>query len=162
MSCLAWNCRRLGNLHTGGELIEIIRKKDPAVVFLVETLTDNARLEFVQRSISFDHRWVEPRVGRGGGLVLYWKASINLTVEGSNRYHIDAVIDKNTKNEWRLTGFYGEPDKVRRHEAWNKLKGLNNRRSLGFVTGILMKLSDKMRNLGVQEDLIIKCSSSAK
>ena len=125
MSCLAWNCRRLGNLRTGRELIEIIRKKDLVAVFLAETLTDDARLEFVQRSISFDHRWVVPRVGRGGGLVLYWKASINLTVEGSNRYHIDAMIDKNTKNEWRLTGFYGEPDKVRRHEAWNKLKGLN-------------------------------------
>ena len=56
MSCLAWNCRRLGNLHTGRELIEIIRKKDLVVVFLAETLTDDARLEFVQRSISFDHR----------------------------------------------------------------------------------------------------------
>ena len=59
MSYLAWNCRRLGNLHTGGELMEIIRAKDPAVVFLAETLADDARLEFVQSSIgfeSFDHR----------------------------------------------------------------------------------------------------------
>ena len=56
MSYLAWNCRRLGNLHTGGELMEIIRAKDPAVVFLAETLTDDARLEFVQSSIGFDHR----------------------------------------------------------------------------------------------------------
>ncbi|XP_075675032.1 uncharacterized protein LOC142644270 [Castanea sativa] len=114
MSCLAWNCRRLENLRTGRELVEIIRAKDPSVVILAETLTDDARLEFVQRSTGFDHRWVVPRVGRGGGLVLYWKASINLKVEDLDRHYIDAVIDKNTENEWRLTGFYGEPDTARR------------------------------------------------
>ena len=71
MSCLAWNYRGLGNLRTGRELVEIIRAKDPTVVFLAEMLTDDARLEFVQRSIGFDHRWVVPRVGRGARLVLY-------------------------------------------------------------------------------------------
>ena len=81
--------------------MEIIRLKDPVVVFLAETLTDDARLEFVQSSIGFDHRWVVPRVGRSRGLVLYWKASVNLTMEGSNRYYIGALIDKNIENEWK-------------------------------------------------------------
>ena len=125
-SCLAWNCRRLGNLHTRKELVEIVRAKDPAVVFLAETLTNDARLEFVQSSIGFDQRWVVPRVGRSGGLVLYWKDSVNLKVEGSDRYYINAVIDKNLENEWRLTKFYGEPDTTRRHEAWSKLRNLNS------------------------------------
>ena len=66
MSCLAWNYCGLRNLRTGRELMEIIRAKDPTIVFLAETLTDDARLEFVQRSIGFDHRWVVLRVGRGG------------------------------------------------------------------------------------------------
>ena len=47
MSCLAWNCRGLGNLRTGRELGEIIWAKDPFVMFLAKTLTDDARLEFV-------------------------------------------------------------------------------------------------------------------
>ena len=98
MSCLAWNCHGLRNLCTGRELGEIIRAKDPFVVFLVKTFIDDARLEFVQRSIGFDHRWAVPRVERSGGLVLYWKASIDLTVEGLDRYYIDAVIDKNSEN----------------------------------------------------------------
>ena len=106
--------------------MHISRFKFPAMVFLTETLTNDARLEFVQSSIGFDHRCVVPRVGRSGGLVLYWKASINLTVEGSNRHYIDAVIDKNTENEWRLADFYGEPDIARRYEAWNKLTNLNS------------------------------------
>ena len=71
MNCLAWNYRGLGNLHTRKELVEIIRAKDPFVVFLAETLTDEARLNTVQRNIEFDHRWVVQREGRGGGLVLF-------------------------------------------------------------------------------------------
>ena len=86
-------------------------------MFLAKTFTDHARLEFVQSSMDFNHRWVVPGVGRSGGLVMYWKDSVNLKVEGSDRYYIDAVIDKNSENEWRLTGFYGEPDTTRRHEA---------------------------------------------
>ena len=109
MSCLAWNCRGLRNLCTRRELVDIIRAKDPFIVFLAETLIDDARLELVQRNINFDHRWVVLREGRGKGLVLFWKSTINLKIKGSHWYHIDATIDKDTENEWRLTGFYGEP-----------------------------------------------------
>ena len=56
MSCLAWNYRGLGNLRTGRELVEITRAKDPSIVFVAETLTDDARLEIVQRNIEHDHR----------------------------------------------------------------------------------------------------------
>ena len=48
---LSW----LGNLRTGREIVEITRAKDLSVVFLAETLTDDARLEIVQRSIEHDH-----------------------------------------------------------------------------------------------------------
>ena len=47
MGYLAWNCYGLGNLRTGRELVEITRTKDPSVVFLAKTLTDDARLEIV-------------------------------------------------------------------------------------------------------------------
>ena len=56
MSCLAWNCRGLGNLHAGREFVDIIWAKDPSVVFLAKTLTNEARLDIVQRNIDFDHR----------------------------------------------------------------------------------------------------------
>ena len=66
-----------------------------------------------------------PKEGRGGGLVLFWKTNINLTIAGSNKHYIDAFINKNSENEWRLMGFYGEPKTARRSEAWNELKNLN-------------------------------------
>ena len=127
MSCLIWNCRGLGNLRTGRELVDIIQAKDPSVVFLAETLADDTRLELVQQNIDFDHRWVVPREGRSGGLALFWKSTVNLKVESSHRYFIDVTIDKGTEGEWRLTGFYGEPKTTRRWEAWDKLRQLNSR-----------------------------------
>ena len=56
ISCLTWNYSELENLRIGRELVEIIRTKDPSIVFLVKTLTNEARLEVVQRNIDFDHR----------------------------------------------------------------------------------------------------------
>ena len=109
--------RACGN-HTG--------KRDPSVVFLAETLADDVRLEIVQRSVELDHRWVVPREGRGGGLALFWKSSINLTAVGSSKYYIDAVIDKDSDNEWHLTSFYCEPETARRSEAWDQLRYLNS------------------------------------
>ena len=123
-----WNCHRLGNLRIGRELRELVRAKDPSVMFLAETLTNEARLEFIQNSINFDHRWVVPRVGRSGGLVLYWRSSINLSIERSDKYYIDAVINKDMESEWRFTGFYGEPDIARRQEVWEKHRILSSRR----------------------------------
>ena len=79
--------------------MEITQVKDLSVMFLAETLTDDARLEIVQRSIEHDHQWVVPREGRGGGLALFWKSLINLKVVGSSKYYIHAVINKNSDNE---------------------------------------------------------------
>ena len=114
MSCLAWNYRELGNLRTRRELVDIIQTKNPSVIFLAETLTDDARLELVQQNINFDHRWVVPREGRGRGLVLFWNSTINLKIKGSHWYHIDATIDKDMENEWQLMGFYGKPETNKR------------------------------------------------
>lgn len=74
-----------------------------------------------------------PSDNRGGGLVLFWKNTVNLTVEDSSKYFIDAWIDKNLDQRWRFTGFYGEPETARRHEAWSKLRHLNHHPNVPWV-----------------------------
>ena len=113
--------------------MEITWAKDPSVVFLAETLTDDARLEIVQRSIEHDHQWVVPREGRGGGFALFWKSSINLTVVGSSKYYIHSVINKDSYNEWRVMGFYGEPETTRRTEGWDQLRYLNSQSNIPWL-----------------------------
>lgn len=74
---------------------------------LVETWTDEARLDQTIKNINFDNKWVVPREARGGGLTLFWKSSVNLVVEDSSSYYIDKWIDKEMEHEWRFTGFMG-------------------------------------------------------
>ena len=99
-------------------------------VFIAETWADKARLNRTLSKINFDQKRVTPRLNRGGGLVLFWKNSINIDVVDSHRYFIDTIINGNSDNAWRLTGFYGELETHRRSEAWSKLRSLNNRMNI--------------------------------
>ena len=101
--------------------------KDPSVVFLAETWTDEARLIFIQDCLKFKHRFIAPRRNKSGGLVMYWKEEFDLTIETFSKNHIDATICKNKEGEWRFTGFYGESDTQLRHEAWAHLRNLKTR-----------------------------------
>ena len=125
MSLLVWNCHGLRNPRKIQKLGDYILAKDPSVLFLAETWTEDARLDIVLRNFDFNNRWSIPSESRRGCLVLLWKDSINLTIVNSSKYYIDAFINRYTKNAWRFTGFYEEPVTWRRHEAWSKLSALN-------------------------------------
>ena len=71
MNLLVWNCHGLENLRTVKELGNIIRAKDPSIVFLVETWANEARLERVLHNINFHHKWEVCSGRRGGGLALF-------------------------------------------------------------------------------------------
>ena len=76
-----WNCREFGNQVTEREreLGDYTRAKDPSVMFIAETWT--------KHRLKFDHMSNVPRINRGGGLVLFWKDSMNLRVE-----HLQKII----------------------------------------------------------------------
>ena len=76
------------------------------------------------RKIKFENLFIAPRSNRGGGLVLFWRLPIDVTMEGLGKNYIDAIINKNQDNEWRFTGFYGEPETQRRIKSWNLLRNL--------------------------------------
>ena len=104
-------------------------------MFIAETWADKVRLDCNLSNINFDHKWVAPRLNRGGGLVLFWKNSINIDVVDSHMYFIDTIINENTENAWRFTGFYGESETHRRSKAWSKLRSLNSRMNIPWICG---------------------------
>ena len=59
-------------------------------------------------------------------MVLFWNSLVNLKVEGSHKYYIDATINKNSSNQWRFIGFYSELEITKKSETWNKLRLLNS------------------------------------
>ena len=78
----------------------MVRAKDPSVLFLVKTWADEDRLKDVKRKIQFENMFVSPRISRGGGLVLFWRSSVDVSVEESDKSHIDTIINKNKESEW--------------------------------------------------------------
>ena len=101
--------------------------KDPSVVFLAETWTDEVRLVLVQDRLKMKNKFIAPRRNKTGGLVIFWKEDFDLTIETFSQYHIDSTMKKNKEGKWRFTGFYGEPDTQKRHEAWGRLRSLKSR-----------------------------------
>ena len=121
MSLLCWNIWGLGNQRTENQLAEFVWAKDLFVVFLAETWMDEDRLIRIQDRLPFKNKFVFHRTSKVGDLVLFWKEDFKLDVQTFSKYHIDEKINQNTDEEWCFTGFYGEPDPNKRHEAWNRL-----------------------------------------
>ena len=66
-------------------------------------------------------------MGRGGGLALFWMKKADVEVLSFSKYHIDVSVG--VENEGRVSrfiGFYGEPDKSKRHESWKILHRLKD------------------------------------
>lgn len=127
MSLLFWNCHGLENLRAGKELEVVVQAKDSSTVFLAGTWADEARLKEIKRNLDFENLFFVERNNRGGGLALYWRNSIDLNVDAFSKNHIDTIINKGKEDEWRLTGFYGEPMTHKRSKSWDMLRQLNNR-----------------------------------
>lgn len=51
-----WNYHELGNLCIEKVLGNIIRAKDPFVLFLAKTWVNEARLDRILHNINFDHK----------------------------------------------------------------------------------------------------------
>ena len=133
MSCLSWNCRGLGNPQTEEELVALISKKDPKIVFLMETKVEKVTIERICRKLKFVNFFVVPRVNQGGGLALLWRENINLAVLTSSDRHIDASIDFGMDDAWRFTGFYSDPETANREHSWSLLRDLSQRLALPWI-----------------------------
>ena len=83
--------------------------------------------------MKFKHKFIALRRNKSRGLVIFWKEDFDLTIETFSKNHIDATIKKNQLEEWRLIGFYGEPNTRLRHEAWSKLRNLKSRGTIPWL-----------------------------
>lgn len=72
MSVLSWNCRGLGHPRTVQVLLDLARCKKPSIIFLIETLCNKSKLDSIKLKLGFDGLFVVDRVGRSGGLGLFW------------------------------------------------------------------------------------------
>ena len=69
-------------------------------MFLAKTWLDEARLLELRNKLGFGATFGVSRVTRGGGLALFWKKDVELSVENSSLNYIDAIINKGRENFW--------------------------------------------------------------
>ena len=72
--------------------------------------------------------------GSSGGLTMLWKEGTNLQLLSFFKNHIDIAVEEELdKDNWRITGFYGELDIQNRNESWELLKRLASHNNRGWV-----------------------------
>ncbi|KAL8156575.1 hypothetical protein AgCh_001610 [Apium graveolens] len=61
---------------------------------------------------------------------MFWKSSVKCSVVDSSNNHIDVVFLNNNSPSWRLSCFYGFPERSRRKDSWEFIKNLANKSAL--------------------------------
>ena len=123
MKLFGWNCRGICSASTVRALKAQIKGARPDLIFLSETKASISRLEFVKRSIKFDHMFVVEAKGRAGGLCILWKDGLSVEVVDFNK-NLIAVKIVDSVCEWLLVGFYGPPYPSKKKKAWENLMAL--------------------------------------
>ncbi|XP_062103618.1 uncharacterized protein LOC133814706 [Humulus lupulus] len=135
MNVLAWNVQGVGNDRTFRALHANVREVNPNILFLSETLGTVAQMEFLRVRLGFTGKLVVEKVGRSGGLCLFWLEDIDVTLLSFSRGHIDVLVSISGVTPWRFTGIYGQPDASLRHDFWTLLRRIAYNNSYPWVCG---------------------------
>lgn len=63
--------------------------------------------------------------GTGGGLALIWKRECDIVVRDRCYHYVDFEVNIKQIWRWRYTGYYGCPEREKRHESWDMLRDLD-------------------------------------
>lgn len=129
MNCLSWNYRGLGQARTVRVLCDLVKDRRPDVLFLIETISAANKIEELRIKLVFVRCFSVDCIGRSGGLAVFWKSAVDCSITGYSSHHIDLEFSENNAQKWRLSCFYGYPDRARRKQSWElicRLSKLSN------------------------------------
>ncbi|XP_022741811.1 uncharacterized protein LOC111293286 [Durio zibethinus] len=124
MRCLAWNCRGLGNPQTVRALQKILKRENPEVVFLMETISNNVMMDRIRRQCKIQGMFNVAAKESSGGIVIY----------GCIRCG---------RKAWRLTSFYGKPATRNRKATWDLLRTLGEQNGGAWLSGIELHMAKR-------------------
>ena len=126
MRTLSLNCRGLGNPEIVNELHDLVKKEGPNLVFLMETRLCVRSLEWLRVRLRMCGCLGVDRHGQGGGLALLWDSSVTVNIDSYSDSHINAEVIQVDGIHWRLTRFYGHPERALRNRSWTLLRHLSS------------------------------------
>ncbi|WZZ00931.1 hypothetical protein YC2023_073259 [Brassica napus] len=149
MRTLSWNCRGLGSDSTVRRLKEIDRKYLPDIICLSETKQPDDYVRDVGAQLGSVFSVLVPPVGIGGGLVIFFKHHVQLSVISSSANLIDCKVSCN-ENQFYLSFVYGHPNQAFRHYTWEQLMriGINRKREPWFALGDFNEIVSNQEKIG--------------
>ncbi|XP_074342205.1 uncharacterized protein LOC141679663 [Apium graveolens] len=124
MNVLSWNCRGLGLPRTVRVLGDLIRTHKPKFLFLSETISYANKVEELRVKFGFAQCFSVDRVGRSGGLAIFWRNNVNCEVTSYSRNHVNVNFLNNGAAVWSPSCFYGCPESDRMRTSWNIIRRL--------------------------------------
>ncbi|XP_019175465.1 PREDICTED: uncharacterized protein LOC109170766 [Ipomoea nil] len=133
MSTLSWNCHGLGNPRTVREIVDMVSRKQPDFVFLMETKVARDHAERLRVKIGYEGLFYVDSDGLSGGIALLWKKNCTARLLSYSTNYVDVGVTIAGFPEWRMTGYYGFSERTRRTESWDLLRALSSRSTLPWV-----------------------------
>ncbi|KAG2268907.1 hypothetical protein Bca52824_063462 [Brassica carinata] len=109
------------------------------------------------KSLRYDHHLTVPPIGLSGGLALFWKADIDISILEATPHFIDTKLKvKNT--EFHVTFIYGMPQQENRAAFWESIFQLGRDRDTAWLlSGDFNDILDNVEKVGGQE----RCEGSS-
>ncbi|KAL4278069.1 hypothetical protein GQ457_03G015870 [Hibiscus cannabinus] len=127
MSIVAWNVRGIGNVNTTRALKDVLVKFNPYIVFLSETKKKAKFLDRLKSKNKFTGSfYVEPR-GLAGGLALWWKENVSISIIKESVNFIDTLVSFNDEEPWQCTFIYGPPHSLDKRQFWETFQQIRHR-----------------------------------
>ncbi|XP_074372587.1 uncharacterized protein LOC141713189 [Apium graveolens] len=124
MNAIGWNCRGVGSSRIVRVLKELVKAHKPDLLFLSETKVDSNKVATLAPKLGFLNFYSVDKHGQGGGLEVFWNNKINCTIFSDSQNHVDIRIQERNGVDWRLTYFYGFPERERRQASWDFIRHL--------------------------------------
>nr|XP_011470506.1 PREDICTED: uncharacterized protein LOC105353227 [Fragaria vesca subsp. vesca] len=121
---LLWNRRGIVNLETQCALVNIVQAKRPSIIFLSETLAQEAHIESLKRILGFQDSLCIDHGRESQGLALLWNSDTHVKLRTYSAHHIDVEVGKDGMDPWRFTGIYGFAGKDVRNCTWDLIEAL--------------------------------------
>lgn len=127
MRTACWNCQGFGNDLTVRRLKEISKKYLLDIICLSETKQDDDYMRDKGCELGFNNHVIVPPIGRSGGLVVYWKDHVDISLCFQSPNLVDLYVNSN-EGSFYLSFVYGNPNPSLRNHLWERIEHIHTQR----------------------------------